>query len=108
VSQTGRPAPPRASTARPDSPKDSKDKGPAAGTKRRLDVLVDGKPIPEAEALGLWERFSLWMDEHRGDLQGFAAREGFKSVHPGVSGGNAVLNVSSALPQKPYSAVKPG
>ena len=34
----------------------------------RLAVLVDGSPLPEGEAVALWDRFSRWMEEHRGDL----------------------------------------
>ena len=74
--------------------------------KRRLAVLVDGAPMPEAEALAFWDRFSLWMEEHRGDLAGFAAREGFASVHPGVDGDRPVLRASKQAAQRPYASVK--
>ena len=74
---------------------------------RRLGVLVDGTPMPEAEARSFWERFSDWMEEHRGDLAGFAAQEGFASVHPGVDGDRPVLRASKSEPQRPYSASKP-
>lgn len=70
---------------------------------RKLSVLVDGKPMPEADARAFWERFSTWMDEHPGDLGGFAKQEGFASVHPGVEKGQPVLRVSRSDPQKPYS-----
>ena len=76
--------------------------------KRRLAVLVDGAPMPDAEALAFWDRFSLWMEEHRGDLAGFAAREGFASVHPGVDGDRPVLRASKQAAQRPYASVKEG
>ena len=67
-----------------------------------LGVLVDGVALPEEEARALWERFSEWMEEHRGDLAGFATREGFVSIHPGVDGGRPVLLASKTLAQRPY------
>ena len=73
---------------------------------RRLGVLVDGAPMPEAEALSFWERFSDWMEEHRGDLAGFAAKEGFASVHPGVDGDKPVLRASTSAGQRPYAPVR--
>ena len=73
-----------------------------------LAVLVDGAPLPEAEAIALWDRFSAWMEEHRGDLKGFAAQEGFASVHPGVDGDRPVLRASKSAEQRPYAAVKAG
>jgi hypothetical protein len=75
---------------------------------RRLGVLVDGTPLAEAEALALWDRFSLWMEEHRGDLAGFAAKEGFASVHPGVDGDRPVLRASKSATQRAYRAVSAG
>jgi len=68
-----------------------------------LGVLVDGVAMPDAEARALWERFSAWMEEHRGDLAGFAAREGFVSVHPGVDNGRPVLLASKTAAQRPYA-----
>jgi hypothetical protein len=75
---------------------------------RRLAVLVDGTPMPEPEALAFWERFSTWMEEHRGDLAGFAAQEGFASVHPGVDGDRPVLRASKTAGQRPYAPVRSG
>lgn len=72
---------------------------------RRLAVLVDGAPLPEAEAIALWDRFSAWMEEHRGDLAGFAAQEGYASVHPGVDGDRPVLRASKTAGQRPYAPV---
>jgi hypothetical protein len=54
----------------------------------------------------LWERFSDWMEEHRGDLAGFAAKEGFLSIHPGVDGGQPVLLASRTQPQRPYAPAR--
>jgi hypothetical protein len=73
-----------------------------------MGVLVDGKAIPEEQALALWERFSAWMEEHRGDLAGFAAQEGYASVHPGVDGDRPVLRASHSAAQRPYAPVKGG
>lgn len=67
-----------------------------------LAVRVDGVALPEEEARAFWQRFSDWMEEHRGDLAGFAANEGFASVHPGVENGRPVLLVSTTIPQRPY------
>lgn len=80
--------------------------GPAPTPRRHLGVLVDDIPMPEAEALSFWERFSDWMEEHRGDLAGFAAQEGFASVHPGVDGDKPVLRASKTAGQRPYAAVR--
>ena len=75
---------------------------------RRLGVFVDGAPLPEAEALALWERFSTWMEDHRGDLAGFATQEGYASVHPGVDGDRPVLRASKSAVQRPYAPVSAG
>ena len=72
---------------------------------RKLAVLVDGAPLPEAEAVALWDRFSHWMEEHRGDLAGFASQEGYASVHPGVDGDRPVLRASKSAGQRPYAPV---
>jgi len=72
---------------------------------KRLGVLVDGTPMAEKDAHALWERFSDWMEEHRGDLAGFAAQEGFLSVHPGVDGDRPVLRASKSTAQRPYAPV---
>ena len=70
--------------------------------KTTLLVRVDGDLLPDAEARAFWERFSAHMEEHRGDLAGFAAKEGFKSVHPGLEAGTPVLIASRNAPQGPY------
>jgi hypothetical protein len=74
----------------------------------RLEVLVDGAPLPEAEAVAVWDRFSRWMEEHRGDLAGFATQEGYASVHPGVDGDRPVLRASKTAGQRPYAPVRAG
>jgi hypothetical protein len=76
------------------------------GQRPTLTVLVDGVPLPEDAARALWQRFSDWMEEHRGDLAGFAAREGFTSVHPGVDKGEPVLLASQTAPQRPYAPIQ--
>jgi len=76
-----------------------------SATPRRLAVLVDGTPMEAKEALAFWERFSTWMEEHRGDLAGFATQEGFLSVHPGVDGDRPVLRASKSAAQQPYAPV---
>jgi hypothetical protein len=67
-----------------------------------LRVLVDGEPLPTAEAIAFWKRFSAWMDEHPGDLAGFAKGEGLASVHPEMHDGGPVLVASRTGPQRPY------
>jgi hypothetical protein len=76
------------------------------GPARRLGVLVDGAPLPEPEAHALWERFSDWMEEHKGDLAGFAVQEGYASIQPGVDGDRPVLRASTSAPQQPYAPVR--
>lgn len=61
----------------------------------RLAVLVDNRALPDEEARAIWVRFSEWMDEHRGDFDGFAKKEGFVAARPETRGGKAVLVLSS-------------
>jgi hypothetical protein len=68
-----------------------------------LRVVLDGVPLPEAESRAFWQRFSAWMDEHVGDLAGFAAAEGLKSVKPEIHNGAPVLVVSRSAAQVPYT-----
>lgn len=70
-----------------------------------LAAYVDGVAMPEEEGRAFWQRFSDWMEEHRGDLAGFAAKEGFVSVHPGVENGRPVLYASKSTAQRPYAPV---
>lgn len=70
-----------------------------------LAVYVDGAAMAEADARAFWQRFSDWMEENKGDLSGFAAKEGFASVHPGVENGRPVLYASKSAAQRPYAPV---
>ena len=67
----------------------------------------DGVRAPEEEARAIWQRFSAYMEEHRGDLGGFALQEGFKSAHPRSEGGAAVLVLSKTEPQEAYGKESP-
>jgi hypothetical protein len=67
-----------------------------------LRVLVDGAPLADHQARAFWKRYSDWMEEHPGDLAGFALREGLSSVHPEMQGGGPVLVASRTQPQSPY------
>jgi len=73
---------------------------------KRLAVWVDGAALPDAEAHAFWDRFSAWMDAHRGDLAGFAKSEGFASVTPSIKGDVPVLLVSKSEAQKAYASAK--
>jgi hypothetical protein len=65
---------------------------PSAG---RLVVLLDGRPLPDAEGRPLWVRFSAYMGEHEGDFAGFARQEGFASAKAESRGGKAFLVLKS-------------
>ena len=71
----------------------------------RISAVVDGVALPDEDARALWERFSAWMEDHRGDLGGFAEKEGFSSVHPGVDPAGPVLRASRSEKQRPYAPV---
>ena len=75
------------------------------GEKAALGVVVDGVAMGEDEARALWERFSAHMEANKGDLAGFAAKEGFASVHPSMQNGRAVLVASRTAPQQAYKSV---
>lgn len=77
---------------------------PDAG-KPRLGVVVDGTALSDDEARALWQTFSAYMEEHRGDLGGFAKSQGFISAHPRSEGGRAILVLSKTAPQEEYGAV---
>ena len=72
-----------------------------------LAVIVDGEPLPVEEARAFWGRFSAYMEEHKGDLAGFAKQEGFASVHPAMQNGEAILLASRTSAQRPYAPVAP-
>ncbi len=67
-----------------------------------LQVLVDGQAMPAEEGVAFWKRFSAWMDEHPGDLGGFAKSEGFARVQPEMHDGSPVLVVSRSGAQGAY------
>ena len=73
-----------------------------------LGVVVDGQPMPPDEAREFWARFSAYMEENKGDLAGFAKREGFASVHPSMKDGAPVLLASRTSAQRPYAPVARG
>ena len=56
-----------------------------------LAVKIDGELLAEEEGRALWQRFSAFMEENRGDLAGFARTEGLASIHPAMEGGRAIL-----------------
>jgi hypothetical protein len=60
-----------------------------------LVALIDGAPLPEDEGKALWKEFSSHMDEHRGDMAGFARKKGWVSVAPEYRQGKAVLVVKT-------------
>lgn len=86
-------------------------------SRARLAVLLDGAPLAEEEARALWTGFSAHMDEHRGDMAGFAKLRGYHEVRPEYQKGQAVLIVSTTAeaaakaapppPPPPRPAAKP-
>ena len=74
----------------------------------RLAVLIDGAPLSDDDARDLWTAFSQHMDEHEGDLAGFAKLRGYASVKPEARKGQAVLVVTTSegasKPQRPPRA----
>ena len=69
-----------------------------------LIVLVDGAPLPGEDARAFWRRFSDWMNEHPGDLAGFAQAEGMASVRPEIHEGTPALVASRTAAQTPYAS----
>jgi hypothetical protein len=76
------------------------------GTGAPLAVLVDGAAMPDDEARATWEAFSAFMEDHKGDLGGFAKSRGFVSAHPRSEGGRAILVLSRTAPQEAYANAK--
>jgi hypothetical protein len=72
---------------------------------RPLLARVDGELLSEKEARNLWARFSAYMEEHRGDLGGFAKQEGLSSIRPSFEAGAAILIASHTEAQQPYRNV---
>jgi hypothetical protein len=79
------------------------------GAGSRLSALIDGAALPEEEARALWKEFSEHMDEHRGDMAGFAKKKGWFSVAPEYRQGKAVLVVrtSAAPPPEKKAPARP-
>jgi hypothetical protein len=74
----------------------------------RLSVVIDGVRVEAEAARAIWRRFSDYMEEHRGDLAGFARAEGFLSAHPQSDVGGAVLVLSHTAAQAPYGQAAGG
>ena len=66
----------------------------------------DGIDLPKAEALGVWQKFSAWMEAHPGDLAGFAEEIGTKSVRPTLDARGPVLLISGTEVQQAYGSPK--
>jgi len=56
-----------------------------------LAAFVDGVALAEEQARDLWKRFSEWMGEHKGDMEGFGKQNGYTQITPEYRGGRAVL-----------------
>lgn len=95
----GKPAGPAAKKPGPAAKKPgpaAKKPGPApAGPAGGLVALVDGVALPEGESAALWHAFSEHMDQHQGDMAGFAKARGYVSVRPEYRKGQAVLVVTT-------------
>jgi len=73
-----------------------------------LAVIVDGRKIEGDEARAIWVRFSAHMDEHEGDMDGFARAEGLLAARTEHRAGQAVLILSSTpLPPAPVAPRSP-
>jgi hypothetical protein len=57
----------------------------------RLGVEIDGVELSDQEARSMWNAFSAHMDEHVGDMDGFAKANGFASARPEHRAGRAIL-----------------
>ncbi len=66
----------------------------------------DGVDLDPTDARELWEHFSHWMDEHPGDLAGFAAAVGAKSARPALDERGPVLVVSTTEAQSAYATAR--
>lgn len=71
-----------------------------------LAALVDGAPLPEEQARDLWKRFSEYMGEHQGDMEGFARSNGYTAISPEFRGGRAVLVAYTTTPPPPAPPAK--
>ena len=60
-------------------------------------------PSPSPKRAPSGKRFSAWMEEHKGDLAGFARAAGAPAAStPSSTGGEPVLVASRTAPQRPY------
>ena len=71
-----------------------------------LRVFIDDIELAEADARALWGRFSVHLEAHRADLEGFAKAEGFVSIHPETRDGEPTLVASRTAPQRPYTTAR--
>jgi hypothetical protein len=75
----------------------------------RLAAEIDGAPLPEDKAREIWTKFSEHMDEHRGDMAGFAKLHGYARVSPEARSGQAVLVIQTTEgAARPQPARPPG
>ncbi|MBI4955532.1 MAG: hypothetical protein HY908_26155 [Myxococcales bacterium] len=74
---------------------------PAFDAPGALRATAAGVELPAEETRALWQRFSAYMDEHRGDLPGFAASEGFAYAAARYTRGAAVLELAHEAPPPP-------
>jgi hypothetical protein len=61
----------------------------------RLGAIIDGRALSDDEARVLWVEFSVHMDDHVGDLAGFARSKGWTKIVPEHRAGRAVLVIST-------------
>ncbi|MDC0741922.1 hypothetical protein [Polyangium mundeleinium] len=72
-----------------------------------LSAFVDGVALPEEAARNLWTRFSEWMGEHKGDMEGFGKINGYTQITPEYRGGRAVLIAYTKEPPPAPPQTKP-
>lgn len=77
------------------------------GERSRLVVLKDGAALADDEARAMWMAFSAHMDEHQGDMAGFAKLYGFVEVRPEYRKGQAVLVASTTAEEAAKAAAPP-
>lgn len=66
-----------------------------SGGGSRLGAIIDGRVLSDDEARVLWVEFSVHMDDHVGDLAGFARSKGWTKIVPEHRAGRAVLVIST-------------
>ncbi len=65
-----------------------------------LNVLIEGEPLPTAQAHGVWLRFSQHMDANQGDFDGFAKAEGYRYAAVAVENGRPTLKLGNTEPSE--------